>query len=74
VSAQAFGHGRHLGVQFHPEVTPAIALDWATSYPRSVRDAGTTVAAVRDGGEQHAAGARRRAYALFDAFLSRFSG
>jgi GMP synthase-like glutamine amidotransferase len=74
VSAQAFRHGRHLGVQFHPEVTPAIALDWATSYPESVRDAGTTVAAVRAGGEEHAAGARRRAFALFDAFLSQVSG
>jgi GMP synthase-like glutamine amidotransferase len=74
VSAQAFRHGRHLGVQFHPEVTPAIAMDWATGYPESVEAAGTTVAAVRAGGEEHAAGARRRAYALFDAFRSRFSG
>ncbi len=27
-SAQAFAHGRHLGVQFHPEVTPAIIDGW----------------------------------------------
>jgi GMP synthase-like glutamine amidotransferase len=74
VSPQAFRHGRHLGVQFHPEVTPAIALDWAASYPESARAAGTTVAAIREGGDQHAAGARRRAHALFDAFLSRLSG
>jgi len=74
VSAQAFRHGRHLGVQFHPEVTPAIALGWATNYPDSVRRAGTTVADVRAGGEEHAADARRRAYALFDMFRSRISG
>lgn len=74
VSAQAFRHGRHLGVQFHPEVTPAIAMDWATNYPDSVAVAGTTVTEVREGGERHAADARLRAYALFDAFLSQLSG
>jgi GMP synthase-like glutamine amidotransferase len=68
VCAQAFRAGPHLGVQFHPEVTPAIALDWATSYPESMHRAGTTLDAVRAGGETHAADARRRAHALFDAF------
>ena len=74
VSAQAFAHGRHLGVQFHPEVTPAIAMDWATSYPASVTAAGTTVASVQEGGVTHAEGARLRAHALFDGFLARISG
>jgi GMP synthase-like glutamine amidotransferase len=74
VCAQAFRSGRHLGVQFHPEVTPAIALDWATSYPGSMARAGTTLEAVRAGGDAHAAGARRRADALFDAFLAGASG
>jgi GMP synthase-like glutamine amidotransferase len=74
VSPQAFRAGPHLGVQFHPEVTPAIALDWAASYPESLERAGTTVAAVRDGGVAHAADARRRAYALFDAFVAGASG
>jgi GMP synthase (glutamine-hydrolysing) len=70
VGPQAFRRGPHLGVQFHPEVTPRIAMDWAAGYPESVARAGTTVAAVRAGGEAHAAGARLRAYALFDAFLA----
>lgn len=74
VGPQAFRHGRHLGVQFHPEVTPAIAMGWATDYPNSVEAAGTTVAAVRAGGEEHAAEARLRAFALFDAFLVQISG
>lgn len=74
VSPQAFRHGRHLGVQFHPEVTPAIAMGWATDYPESVARAGTTVAEVRAGGEEHADDARLRAHALFDAFLSQLSG
>jgi GMP synthase-like glutamine amidotransferase len=70
VCAQAFRSGPHLGVQFHPEVTPAIALDWGASYPESVREGGTTLEAVRAGGEAHAEGARVRAYRLFDAFLA----
>lgn len=74
VSPQAFRAGPHLGVQFHPEVTPAIAMGWATGYPESVDKAGTTVAEVERGGDVHAAGARLRAYALFDAFLGGTSG
>src|SRR3954469_22754515 len=70
VCPQAFRSGPHLGVQFHPEVTPAIALDWGTHYPGSVLEGGTTLDAVRAGGEAHAAGARARAYNLFDAFLA----
>src|SRR3954470_1418183 len=70
VCAQAFRAGPHLGVQFHPEVTPAIALGWGEHYPASVAEGGTTLEAVRAGGEAHAAGARVRAYALFDAFLA----
>jgi GMP synthase (glutamine-hydrolysing) len=67
---QAFRHGPHLGVQFHPEVTPAIALGWARDYPESMARAGTDVDAVRAGGEAHAADARVRAFALFDTFLA----
>jgi GMP synthase-like glutamine amidotransferase len=70
VCPQAFGLGPHLGVQFHPEVTPAIALDWGTNYPASLAEAHTTLDAVRAGGEAHGASARVRAYALFDAFLA----
>ncbi|WP_445148863.1 type 1 glutamine amidotransferase [Baekduia sp. Peel2402] len=74
VSPQAFRTGPHLGVQFHPEVTPAIAMSWATGYPESVDNAGTTVAEVEAQGDAHAADARLRAYALFDAFLGATSG
>jgi GMP synthase (glutamine-hydrolysing) len=74
VGAQAFRAGPHLGVQFHPEVTPAVALDWAASYPASLERAGTTPGAVRAGGEAHAADARRRAHALFDAFIAGGAG
>jgi GMP synthase-like glutamine amidotransferase len=70
VCAQAFAYGPHLGLQFHPEVTPASALDWGVNYPASVAEGGTTLEAVRAGGEAHGAGARVRAYALFDGFLA----
>jgi GMP synthase (glutamine-hydrolysing) len=69
VCPQAFRHGPHLGVQFHPEVTPEVVADWVASYPGSLEDARTTAAAVLDGTARHAAGARRRAWALFDGFL-----
>jgi GMP synthase (glutamine-hydrolysing) len=71
VGAQAFALGPHLGVQFHPEVTPAIALGWARDYPSSMAAAGTTLAAVRAGGERWGDDARARAFRLFDGFLAR---
>ncbi len=70
VCVQAFRRGPHLGIQFHPEVTPAIAEGWARDYPESMARAGTDLATVRAGGEAHAAGACVRAFALFDAFLA----
>jgi hypothetical protein len=57
-------------VQFHPEVTPAVVADWVAHYPESIERAGTTPATVLDGSERHAAAARARAWALFDAFLA----
>lgn len=71
VCAQAFRLGPHLGVQFHPEVTPAVVADWVAHYPASVKRAGTDAATVLDGSTRHAAGARARAWALFDGFLAR---
>jgi GMP synthase (glutamine-hydrolysing) len=70
VCVQAFRHGPHLGVQFHPEVTPAIAEGWARDYPESMARAGTDLATLRAGARAHAGGARGRAFALFDAFLT----
>jgi hypothetical protein len=57
-------------VQFHPEVTPAVVADWIDGDPGAVTRAQTTVAAVQAGSQQHTAGARIRAWALFDAFLA----
>lgn len=39
VGPQVFGAGRHLGVQFHPEVTPEIVGDWVTAERGEALDA-----------------------------------
>jgi GMP synthase-like glutamine amidotransferase len=69
---QAFGHGRHLGVQFHPESTIDIVLQWAHA-----EDARLTDLSVADreqlleDGREHADAAAASAYDLFDAFWRR---
>jgi GMP synthase (glutamine-hydrolysing) len=73
VGPQAFRQGPHLGVQFHPEVTPEIALDWGRTYPESVTEGETTLDAVRRGGAAHGAGAAGRAFLLFDNFLGQLA-
>ena len=70
VGPQAFRAGPHLGVQFHPEVTPEIVAGWVASDAASIERAGATPAEVLAGSAAHAAGARARAWALFDAFLA----
>ena len=70
VCPQAFRLGPHLGVQFHPEVTAAVVEDWVAHYPGSVARGATTPEAMRAGTARHAADARGRAWALFDAFVA----
>ncbi|TML99426.1 MAG: type 1 glutamine amidotransferase [Actinobacteria bacterium] len=56
---QAYRAGRHVGIQFHPEVTPAIVAGWKGS-PELVAET-----------ERRAGEARERAFALFAALLAR---
>ena len=70
VGPQAFRAGPHLGVQFHPEVTPAIVAGWAAGDPGAPARSGTTVDAVLADGDALAADVRGRAWALFDAFAA----
>jgi GMP synthase-like glutamine amidotransferase len=65
---QAFAVGASVGLQFHPEVTPAIVDGWldgdgaAVSEPESLRDETARLAAD----------ARERAFALFDRISARW--
>ena len=68
---QAFCHCRHLAVQFHPEVTPAIVSDWAVDDHGDLERAGHH---ARGAGRGHATASRpppRGRRALFDGFAAR---
>jgi len=69
-ATQAFRHGRHLGVQFHPESTPEIVALWAAADAERLQalghgDGGALFAATPERREA----ARAAAFALFDGFL-----
>jgi GMP synthase-like glutamine amidotransferase len=73
-ASQAFRHGRHLGVQFHPESTVEVVTHWAASDAERLAalghgDGAALIAATADQREA----ARRAAFALFDGFLERAS-
>jgi GMP synthase-like glutamine amidotransferase len=61
---QAFAHGHHLGVQFHPEVTPAIIAAWADDDHGDLARAGVSREALE--GDAPVAATE----ALFDAFVA----
>ena len=68
---QAFCHCRHFAVQFHPEVTPAIVTDWASSDHGDLGRAGLARAELDAATARHAARAARLADRLFDGFAAR---
>jgi GMP synthase (glutamine-hydrolysing) len=39
VGVQAFRHGPHLGLQFHPEITPDVFASWVAAWPPKARAA-----------------------------------
>jgi GMP synthase-like glutamine amidotransferase len=61
----AFRHGRHLGLQFHPEVDGALVDQWARSDPK-LPATGITAEQLAAQSAAHAPAARSRAYHLFD--------
>jgi GMP synthase-like glutamine amidotransferase len=73
---QAFRHGNHLGVQFHPESTIEIVAQWArTDADRLRANHGITDGvALLEEGRAHAETAARNARKLFDGFLDRVRG
>lgn len=67
VAVQAFTHGPHLGVQFHPESTIEIVRSWAWADRGRVSDG----EALLERGRHHAEPAAKAAFDLFDAFWER---
>jgi GMP synthase-like glutamine amidotransferase len=64
----AFRHGRHLALQFHPEVDPALVDRWARMDPK-LASTGITPEQLARQSEQCSASARVQAFALFDRWL-----
>lgn len=69
-ATHAFRHGRHLGLQFHPESTTDIVAGWARKDAEKLATVGVTngLALIEAPAEQQDA-AKRAAFRLFDAFI-----
>jgi GMP synthase-like glutamine amidotransferase len=65
---QAFALGRSVGLQYHPEVTTAIVDEWLATGSDAVPDPEP----LRRETARLAAGARERAFALFDRIAERW--
>jgi GMP synthase (glutamine-hydrolysing) len=65
---QGFAAGPHVGLQFHPEVTPAIVDDWISAGGRDLDSQRLDAAAIRERTAREAGRARDAAYGLFDAW------
>jgi GMP synthase-like glutamine amidotransferase len=70
----AFALGPSLGLQFHPECTPAIADAWAASEEERLLALGISPSAVAAQGLERAGAAAEAADALFDAWWSGLDG
>ncbi|MGH2556695.1 MAG: type 1 glutamine amidotransferase [Actinomycetota bacterium] len=66
---QAFVSGRHLGVQFHPEVTPEIMDNWVSTYRHELDDEGVDPDALLEETEQRAGESRRNSQRLLSRYL-----
>jgi GMP synthase (glutamine-hydrolysing) len=71
VAVQAYSKGPHLGVQFHPEVTPAIVDSWINDAKQRDEVTPAERHALWDGIEERARLSARNATVLFDGFLQR---
>jgi GMP synthase (glutamine-hydrolysing) len=67
---QGFASGPHVGLQFHPEVTPAIVDDWISVGGRDLDSQRLDAAEIRARTAREAGRARAGAYALFDSWAA----
>jgi GMP synthase-like glutamine amidotransferase len=73
IGLQGYELRRHLAIQFHPEVTPAIVSDWISVGGRELAAQALDPEAIRARTEREAARARAAAYALFDSWAARLT-
>ena len=71
VGAQAYIIGRSLGVQFHPEVTPAIMDEWVRIYRHELDAEGVDPDGLLEETHRRAAESRRTSRRLLDTFIER---
>jgi GMP synthase-like glutamine amidotransferase len=74
VGPQAYTIGRSLGVQFHPEVTPAIMDAWVAAYRHELDQEGVDPDRLLEETASRAEQSRAAAWRLFDGFLDRVAG
>jgi GMP synthase-like glutamine amidotransferase len=68
---QAYQYRRHLGVQFHPEVSPDILSDWIAGSTQRLDDIGVDADGFLRETRRRAPQARAAAHRLFDRVLVR---
>jgi len=66
---QAYVSGRHLGVQFHPEVTPEIMEGWVRTYRHELDDEGVDPDALLEETERRAEDSRRASRRLLRRYI-----
>lgn len=71
LAVQAFAIGRHVGVQFHPELDEAQLKEWLCADTSSARDLGLDVEGLLAETAAETPRARERAAILVDLFLDR---
>ena len=71
---QAFAIGRHVGVQFHPEVDDEQLRDWLETTSDEARSFGIDVDELLEVTRQETPAARQRAAQLVDVFLAFVNG
>jgi GMP synthase-like glutamine amidotransferase len=70
VGLQGWELRRHLALQFHPEVTPAIVDDWISAGARELADNALDADVIRARTQTEAARARAAAFALLDSWVA----
>jgi GMP synthase-like glutamine amidotransferase len=75
VCPQAYAFGPHLGLQFHPEVTTAVLMEWAAgrSGAEQLERKGIEPEAYERDAQRYVPAARAAAMRLFDGFAARVS-